>query len=168
MRYPKSKENDKEVDFNTPPYMPCRIQYYTKDKKFRNLVILDENKKPIFESPCSTSPLPLVKQGQFVECELLFSNVWYGKDSFGIEAYATHIQIHSSQGVIQEIEDNSMEAEEEEQEEEEFQLVDIQGKSYYIENKNHGSFVYTYIEGEIEDVIGEEVGVYVHGVPRFF
>ena len=49
---------------------------------------------------------------------------------------------------------------------EEYEEYVVDGKSYYIQNKNHGSFIYK--DGETEDEIGEEIGVFVNGVPRFF
>ena len=56
--------------------------------------------------------------------------------------------------------------EEEEEEVEEYEEYVVDGKTYYIQNKNHGSFIYK--DGETEDEIGEEVGVFCNGIARFF
>ena len=39
VRFPKKNNNDREIDYETPQYIPCRIQYYAKDRTYRNLRI---------------------------------------------------------------------------------------------------------------------------------
>ena len=174
IRFPKKTNNDREIDYETPPYIPCRIQYYAKDRTYRNLHITDEKNKNLFTSPSKSSPKSLVEQGHFVDCEIYFSKLWYNNDSFGVEFFATQIKVHSTQeGLVQEIVEKKkvekevvIEVVEEEEEVEEYEEYVVHGNSYYIQNKNHGSFIYK--DGETEDEIGEEVGVFVNGVPRFF
>jgi hypothetical protein len=180
VKFPKKKDNDSEIDYDTPPYVQCQVQYYSADKTFQNLDITDENDKKVFTSPSKNSPIPLVNEGQFVDCEVWFQNIWFTKTKFGLQFFATRIKVHSTQGLVQEIVEKKkveeevvievVEEKEEEvvEEEEEFQLFEIEGKSYYIENENHGSFIYTYTEKETEVEIGEEVGVFCNGVARFF
>jgi hypothetical protein len=167
IKFPKKKDNDSEKDYDTPPYVQCQVQYYSKDKTFQNLDITDENNKKVFTSPSKNSPIPFVNEGQFVDCEVWFRNIWFTKTNFGLEFYATQVKVHSTQGLVQEIVEKKK-IEEVVEEEEEFQLFEIEGKSYYINNKNHGSFIYTFTEGETEDEIDEEVGVFCNGVARFF
>lgn len=93
-----------------------------------------------------------------MECELSFSNVWFGRDSFGVEVSASHIQVNSSQGI--EAED------EEELVEEEYEEFLVEGKIYLIKNKHHGSFIYE--DTDKVDEVGEEVGVFVNGIYKFF
>ena len=164
VKFPKKADNDRKIDYNTPPYVRVRIQYYAKDKTYRNLIITDEKNKTLFTTPSKSSPVPLVKQGDFVDCEICFSHLYFNNNgTFGVQFNATQIKVHSTQGLVQELVEKKQVAEEEVEEYEEYV---VEGKSYYIQNKNHGSFIYK--DGETEDEIGEEVGVFVNGVPRFF
>jgi hypothetical protein len=156
LKYPKKKDSS-ETDYDTPPYVPVRLQYYAKDKLFKQFNIFDEKGLPTFTSPCKSSPVELVSQGQFVKCELFFSNVWMSKNSFGVELFATNLQVYSSQ---------NLEEEEEAIVYDEYELVKIDGVNYWHQSKEHGSSIYE--DGDTEDSMGKVVGCWFHGQAKLF
>jgi hypothetical protein len=156
LKYPKKKDSS-ETDYDTPPYIPVRIQYYAQEKMFKQFNIFDEKGLPIFTSPCKSSPEKLVSQGQFVKCELLFSNVWMTKNSFGVELFATNLQVYSSQ---------NLDEEEEAIVYDEYELVKIDSVNYWHQSKEHGSSIYE--DGDTEDSMGKIVGCWFHGQAKLF
>jgi hypothetical protein len=154
LKYSQKKES--------APYIPVRIQYYAQEKMFKQLNIIDEKGLPIFSSPCITSPVDFVKKGMYVECELFFSNVWMTKNSFGVEIFATNLQVFSSQNLKND-EEVDEEEEEQEEQEEEYDGISIDGGEYYYQSKKrkkHGSSIF--VNGTTI------VGCFFNGEPKLF
>ena len=122
-----------DLDSKTGPSIQIRVENY--QKSFTNLTIVDGN-KTVFTSPNKQSPLPFIRTGEFLACEIHFREVWGSsfKKEFGVLICARHIQVLETT-IPPVIKDACKEKEETvEVEEFEINIVEINNKTYYCLN----------------------------------
>ena len=160
--YPRKKDSG-EKDYDTPPYFQsCKIPYYQNTREFKDIFITDKEGKSIYKSPSTINPANLITLGNYVECEVHFSKLWASKAKWGIEIKAVNIQVFDALVVTKK---DTIEDDNDDDELIEVESFSHKNKSYYSANKEDGSFVYS---ETADGDVGEEIGVFLNGVPRFF
>ena len=146
IKYPKIKDTE-TIDYNTPPYIKCRVPFYTNERMFKDFTITNESGEVIYSCPNRANPDSIIKVGTFSKCDLHFSKIWVNKKrSWGIEIKVVKVQILP--------------------ETEEYEPFEIDGITYYILNKKELSFIYA--DGDTEDELGAKVGIFVDGEAKLF